>query len=226
MSTQIIARKEAFMLLNLSYILIAILISSNTFAKLDDLQFTFRTGMVKGSYSNPLTGTQEDGGQGGSNTKSELEGGGFSVMPTIDIEAEMFTTIKRSYLARTIIGMDLTSGKMKYNYLGFGLKNYYKGVGIPQIFLGRGNAFKIIPKTRIYYGFDFGFSRVSVVSFGSVLSAVSTGFDAGANWGYTKQMSKDWGFNFQGGLSYAYGFSTVSAAGMNIKILFGATYSL
>ncbi|WP_372655332.1 hypothetical protein [Halobacteriovorax sp.] len=205
-----------------------LLSSTASYAKLDNLQATVRTGMIKGSYANPLTtaSSSEDTGGGGSNATSNLEGGGFSVMPSLDADLEIFDNFKRSYFVRTSIALDMGTGKMHYNYLGLGTRRYYKGAGIQRIFQGDGTTITAIPKVKKYYGFDFGLSRVSVVNFGTVLSAVSTGIDFGGHWGYTKQVSENWGLNFEAGLSYAYGISTISSSGMNIKVLFGATFPL
>lgn len=217
--------------LNLRYLFafLAIISSFAAHAKLENMQFTIRTGMVQGSYANPLTDSSsaDQGGTGGqANASSDLENGGFSVMPSFDADIEIFQNFKRSYFARTIIALSTATGKMHYNYFGLGTRNYYSGTGIQRIFIGEKESVKMVPKVRKYYGVDLGFSRVSVVSFGTVLSAVSTGIDFGGHWGYTKQMGKSWGLNFEAGLSYAYGISTISSSGMNIKILFGATFPL
>lgn len=194
-------------------------------ASLQDKQFSIRTGMINGSYSNPLQ-AGATGAEGSSNVSSDLEGGGFMTMPSLDMDLEVFGNYKTSYFARTIIGMDMSTGKMHYNYFGLGMKNYIMGTGISRMFLGKDRYVKMVPKRRMYYGYDLGFSRVSVVSFGSVLSAVSTGIDFGGHAGYTMQIGKQWGLNAQAGLSYAYGISTISASGMNMKLLFGLTYTL
>ena len=208
---------------------VILFLQSSTFAKIENIQGTVRTGMVKGSYANPLqitSGGSEESSGGSSNATSNLEGGGFAVLPSLDADIELFSNTKKSYFARMTIAMDMGTGKMNYNYFGLGTRNYYKGAGIQRIFHGKDNYIKVIPKTKQYYGYDLGLSRVSVVSFGPVLSAVSTGIDFGAHWGYTKQVSPNWGLNFETGLSYAYGISTISSSGMNIKILFGATFPL
>ncbi len=211
------------MLKRLSFLFIFYFLFSYQAIALDNLQFSFRTGLVNGSYSNPL---QEGDEEAQGNVSSDLENGGFSVVPSMDFELELFEHSRKSYLARTIIAMDLSSGKMNYNYLGVGFRNYIRGIGIPRIFVGKDQYIKTIPKRKMYYGYDLGLSRVSVVSFGSVLSAVSTGIDFGGHFGYTQQMGTNWGFNAQTGLSYAYGISNVSASGINIKMLFGISYSL
>ena len=72
---------------------IALLFSLSTLslANFESMQATIRTGMIKGSYANPLTtgsGTEET--SSGANASSNLEGGGFSVMPSLDADIEMF----------------------------------------------------------------------------------------------------------------------------------------
>lgn len=201
-----------------------LLSGSGAFAELKDLQMTVRTGMVQGSYSNPLQATDTAGDE--SNVTDNLEGGGFSVMPSFDANIEMFSTQSRSYFARTIIALDTGTGTMHYNYFGLGINNYYKGIGIEKTSLGKMGYVKSRPVSRQYYGYDIGFSRVAVLRFGSVLRVTSTGIDVGGHWGYIKQMSNKWGLNAEVGASYALGISTVSAAGFNIKILFGATFSI
>jgi hypothetical protein len=186
------------------------------------MQVSLKTGLVNGIYSNPVPVENDGGG----NVKSELEGGGFMVVPSFDLEVEVFDNSKKSYLARTIIALDLADGKMKYNYLGVGMRTYFKGVGISRSFITEKTRIRTIPKRRMYYGFDLGFSRVSVVSFGSVLSAVSTGIDFGGHGGYIKQLNENWGISAQFGMSYAFGISTVSASGINIKVLSGLTYTI
>jgi len=160
------------------------------------------------------------------NVTNNLEGGGFSVMPSLDLELEFFKSYKKSYSVRTIIAMDMGSGKMNYNYFDLGTNRYYKGRGLTLNYETKDQKIIIKPKVRMYYGFDVGLSRVAVFDFTTVLSAVSTGIDAGAHWGYTKQLTDNWAFNAQVGLSYAYGFTTISATGMNLKFLFGLTTPL
>lgn len=193
---------------------------------LKNTQLTVRMGVVNGSYTSPLQEGAASGEGGGGNVSSNLEGGGFMVPTSLDLDYEIFKNQRQSYFVRSIIALNMSTGKMNYQYLGLGLRNYFKGVGLPRIFMSEHDLIKTIPKTRMYYGYDFGFSRVSVVDFGTVLSAVSTGIDFGGHVGYTKQMGDTWGLNAQAGLSYAYGISTVAAAGMNMKMLFGMTYSL
>lgn len=209
-------------------LVLTLFLSSSCLAGLETMQASVRTGMVKGSYANPLTTSESSEGttSGGTNASSNLEGGGFSVMPSLDADIEMFTNMKRSYFMRTIIALDMGTGKMHYNYFGLGTRKYYKGAGIVRFYQGKDNYIKTVPKVKKYYGFDLGMSRVSVVNFGTVLSAVSTGIDFGGHWGYTKQISDNWGLNFEAGLSYAYGISTISSSGMNIKVLFGATFPI
>lgn len=202
-------------------IFICLILSASSFAKINDKQFSIRTGLVKGIYSNPIP--VESDGDG--NVQSELEGGGFMVVPAFDIDIEVFSNPKTSYIARTTIAMDLTDGKMKYNYLGIGARKYFKGAGIARSFQSDNTIIETVPKRRMYYGFDLGFSRVSVVSFGSVLSAVSTGIDFGGHGGYIKQLSSSWGLGVQAGASYAFGISAVSASGINIKLFSGLVYS-
>lgn len=181
-----------------------------------------RTGMINGSYTSPFSPDSEDQT---SNVDQSLQNGGFSVVPSVDVEFEIFDQTKKSWNLRTTIAMNMSSGTMNYNYFGVGRKYYFKGIGKPIDIVGKGGNYKIYPKTRQYYGYDFGMSRVSVLSFGPSLEAVSTGIDIGAHWGYLKQMGKSWSLATQLGGSYAYGISTVSASGINIKILFGVAYN-
>jgi hypothetical protein len=181
-------------------------------------QLNIRTGIIQGSYANPA-----ESAAGGGQIQDNLEGGGFSVVPSLDLTYEVFSESKRSYGVRGTIAMDSATGVMHYNYFGLTKKHYFKGAGLPLITASPEVEFTLIPKSRQYYGFDFGMSRVSVVSFGPALESVSTGIDIGAHWGYIKQMGKSWGLNVELGGSYAYGISTVSTSGMNIKILFGVS---
>lgn len=188
-------------------------------------QLTFNTGMVQGSYSSPLVETDSTG-EVESNTTDELSGG-FSVVPSVNAVLEVFPdSFRESMFARTVIAMDSATGKMKYNFLGFGQRFYYSGYGIPRNFTEKGFSYKADPQTRKYYGWDVGLSRVLVASFSTSLSAVSTGLDFGGHWGMIKMMGDNWGMNFEIGASFAYGFSTVAVSGTNIKIFVGGTYGL
>lgn len=189
-------------------------------------QFSFTTGMIQGGYSSPLVQQTSDGEVDESNTTDELSGG-FSVVPSLQAVLEVFPDSFRSSLfAKTNIAMDSATGKMKYNYLGVGQKVYYSGYGIPRSFTESGFTYKADPKTRKYYGWDVGLSRVLVASFSTSLSAVSTALDFGGHWGMIKMMGESWGLNVEVGASYAFGFSTVAVSGTNIKIFVGGTYGL
>lgn len=189
-------------------------------------QFSFTTGMVQGSYSSPLVSQDADGEVSESNTVDQLNGG-FSVVPSIQGTLEIFPdSFRSSMFAKTVIAMDSATGKMKYNYLGIGMNTYYGGYGVPRNYSEQGFTYKADPKTRKYYGWDVGLSRVLVASFSTSLSAVSTALDFGGHWGMIKMMGESWGLNVEVGASYAFGFSTVAVSGTNIKIFVGGTYGL
>lgn len=188
------------------------------------VNMSLRTGMVNGSYSNPLENTVNASEE--SSLSDNLESGGFSVLPSFDFELELFSSPTTSYYGRTIVAMNMSTGVMNYNYFGFGTHRYYKGFGYSKDSTGDLGFAKLMSKSRQYYGVDVGLSRVSVVQFGPVLSAESTGIDLGVHWGYTKQMGRAWAINAQVGLSYAYGVSNVAVAGMNMYLLFGTTLGM
>lgn len=197
------------------------------FIDITNSQLSFRTGMIQGSYSNPIQNAGDiEGDIEGGNIQNNLEDGGFSVMPSLDASFEFFSEPTKSYTVRGTIALDMGTGVMHYNYFGLGRNYYFKGTGLGRVSSGAEGIFKVQPKNRQYYGYSIGMSRVSVVNFGPALAAVSTGIDLGGHWGYIRQMGKSWGLNIETGLSYAYGISTVSSAGMNIKVLFGMSMSL
>lgn len=203
-------------------LIVALFISSAAVhaAGWDDFQFVINLGMVNGTYSNPIS--QEDSASvSGGNVEAV---NGFSVVPSFNLQVEYFSDLKTSYFTRAIIAMEATEGKMRYQYLGLGGNYYFSSVGLVRSYVHDDVVLKTFPKWRHYYGWDLGLSRVIPVSFGPALNSVSTAIDFGGHVGTNYHMGKKWALNAQAGMSYAFGFSTVSVTGTNIKLFFGTSF--
>lgn len=196
--------------------LFILFVSFQAQAKLEDLQINFRGGMITGSYDDPRANTADP---------AALAGTEFSVVPSFDVELETFETIRSSYYGRISIAQDLSTSVMNYSYFGLGMRTYFSGIGLPISASGDKTVIKISPKNRMYYGLDVGLSRVEVVRVG-ILSAPSTGIDFGGHAGNIYQLTDSIGFDAQFGMSYAMGLTNISTSGINIKFLFGVSYTM
>lgn len=204
----------------LSFTILMIISSGLSAAGFEDFQFVVNLGMVNGAYSNPISDESVSSVSGGNVEATN----GFSVVPSFNFSVEYFSSLKSSYFARVIIAMESTEGKMRYQYMGLGGNYYFSSVGLARSYVKEDVILKTFPKWRHYYGWDLGLSRVIPVSFGPALNSVSTAIDFGGHVGTNYHMGSSWALNAQFGMSYAFGFSTVSVTGTNMKLFFGTSF--
>ena len=195
-------------------LLLCLIITTNisahevSFFKDVPVNFNIGTGMVNGTYSNPI---QE------AYAGSSAVGTGFSVTPSFAFNVEIFSTVQKSWNVKAQISLDSADNKMRYSYLGGGA-NYY---------FGAGNIMSSMDERWNHYaGYDIGLSRIIIESFGPSLNAVSTAIDVGGHIGTNYRLNKEWKINAEVGYSHAFGFSTVSSNGSNIKSFVGISHTL
>ncbi|MBC7692645.1 MAG: hypothetical protein H7222_12865 [Methylotenera sp.] len=173
-------------------------------------QFHFRTG--------PLSATL-------SGKAAEVSGGrGFSVSNTIDLDGEVFTSSRDSYVIRGILAHDLASAQTMYAYMGVGRRFYLWSNGMVVETMEKGTSVTSVPKWRYYVGADAGFARVVAFNYGPVLEVASTLIDIGVHGGAIYQMTKSLGIDLHLGKSMGFGFSSVTVGCSTTRMFLGLSY--
>jgi len=168
-------------------------------------QFHFRTGFVEAKVSGVVTNS-------------------FRLSLPIDMEYELFRSTRSSYTLRMMIGYDISGARIPYIYTGIGRRFYFSSTGMEVDESGSGMRVVSMPLWRYYFGGDIGLSQTTVTSFGTVLQSQSVGLDLGPNAGIIYQLTKSFGLEFQGGVNFALGFTTVSVNTFTYRALLGGTY--
>jgi hypothetical protein len=173
----------------------------------------FRSGVVTstlGSFSNPTTGATTSG---------------FTVAPSFDFEYEIFYSERKSYAFRGTLAIDFATSVTRYIYGGAGQRFYLNSRGSPLEFSSSELSINVLPKIRYFIGWEIGVSQAVVNIFTSSLQTVTTALDGGGIAGAMYQISKDVAIEGSMTVSYAFGFSSVGAAGTVAKGFLGGIYA-
>jgi len=160
---------------------------------------------------------------------TSISGGGisssYSVTNSIDLEYEIFSNPKSSTVIRGIIAHDLKLDRTVYDFMGVGKRFYVFSSGISEHASGNGFEIDHVPKRRFYFGFDVGYSNgVILVLQNTPLQTVSSLIDAGALAGFLYQISRSYALEIQGGYSFGYGFSGISATAQTMRLFVGIAH--
>jgi hypothetical protein len=168
-------------------------------------QIALRSGMVMGSFSGAAQG-------------------GFTTLPYIDAEYDLFTSHNRAFAFRGVLAVNMTTGRMDYGYAGVGQRFYFGSNALSFLRIEAGRSVASSPKLKYFAGWDAGFSQVLVAvatkSLQSNATAVEAGAIAGVNWNFMDSVALQTGVS--GG--FGYGFTNVSVAGMVIKGFLGVLF--
>lgn len=162
------------------------------------------TGMISGSYAGVLTTT-------------------FSISQAVNIEYELFKKSTESNFFKTTFAIDPETGKMVYYGAFTGGRYYVYSTGMIFNSSDTKNSVRSVPTWRFYGGWDLGISQVVVENVGASLTVISTLFDMGGHAGMIYQVGNSWGIEAKYGMSYGYGFSTVSVTGTATTAFLGIT---
>ena len=153
-----------------------------------------------------------------------LFSGSFMLNGAVDVDYEMFLSNDTSFLFRFIQGFDSPDSRPFYTYAGTGARSYFWGKGTMVDQSDTTLQITSHPTLRAYVGGDVGISQVVVKSFGPTVQAVANMVDIGVNVGAIYQMTRHFGLEVHGGLSFGYGMSSTHANGHTERLLLGVTY--
>jgi len=192
----------------LSTFLLAALAPSQAHASDQAQQLNVRVGWLKASYS-------------GTNVESS-----FSVMPVTNIEYEIFSTLRSSFLLNAILAIDFSSSQIRYAGFGAGQRFYFSGNGLS---LNRSEgdfSYEAQSDLRYFAGWNLNFAQVMVVEFGKVLQANSGLIEAQGHGGLSYQLGKSSSLQLLVNTGYGYGISSVSVSGIVIGAYLGIAWLL
>jgi hypothetical protein len=174
-----------------------------------NLEFHGRIGSISASYTGPQVGS-----------------GSFSLPNGIDLEADYFVSNHRSYLLRTIIGLDQKATTTRYSYTGFGARYFLYSQATRADYVIGGTVLTAIPRWRFYLGWDAGLSQALVVQLNPVLGTYASFLDASFCGGTNYQITHDLGIELHLGYGMGVGYTNVSATLTTVRIFLGATLYL
>lgn len=155
------------------------------------MQGHVRTGVVQGSF------TGADSGE-------------FSVVSSLELEGEVFTSSRASILAKATVSLDQQSGQFKYVYMGLGQRFYLLSRGRPVETYQEGVFASQRPNFRFFVEYGLGLAQIQVRSVTESLSVQSTVVELGGGGGTIYQISQNFGISFN--LIWSKGFSVSSVS--------------
>ncbi|MBL6990187.1 MAG: hypothetical protein ISR65_10435 [Bacteriovoracaceae bacterium] len=148
----------------------------------------------------------------------------FSIMNTINIEAEIFLDSKKSFFVKFVQAYDLTESLLRYYAAYVGTKLYVFSSG--KIFTKTDGKTLVVstPRWRFYVGWDLGVGSLLLDKRGVAVILYGTALEIGANVGAIWQTWKTFGLEATGGMSYGLSLSSYSFSGTNIRLYAGGVY--
>jgi len=150
----------------------------------------------------------------------------FSNMMTLNLEYEFFQSSRESHLLRSVIAMDFANAKLMYFNAGYGQRYYIGGSGM-RFARQEGNVSLIsVPKIRYFVGFNAGIGQVIVNSISAVAQINSSVIDVGLDGGMTYAIGETMSLSLSSGMSFGWGFSSVTVSGTTMHFLVGLSQFL
>jgi hypothetical protein len=170
-------------------------------------QFDFHFGMLSASFTGPSPQTT----------------GSFSVTNTLGLAYESFSSAKSSYVFSSVLAYSLAKAQVDYMGVGFGRRFYLGSDGMAFEAVDKGVSIVSVPTWRYYAGFDGNVAMVDALDVTSSYIVEGAVFDLTGEFGIIYQLSRNVGLNFEVGLSYGFGFSSVALGEQSKRFLVGFT---
>lgn len=169
-----------------------------------DLSFTFQSGVINGSYLG-------------------ADSGDIEMASTMDLSAEVITSSRESYVARSSISLDPETAIIRYLYAGMGRRFYLFSRTQTQGFADGSHKISVQPKVQYFVTGELGVSQVVIRQVTPALSIQSTSIEYGGSLGMIYPVSKTVGVFASGGLGKGIGISSVAVDSTIFKAMVGIT---
>ena len=169
-------------------------------------QISIRAGMLKGSYSGPVSAS-------------------FATIPSIDVEMELFQNARTSALIKANLSVDVSKAKMFYSSVGAGQRYYLRSPGMNYDRQEGSFSIDAGAANRYFVGWDLSVAQVLIQEFTASYSVVGSVVELGGTAGIIHQISKTLGLSAALGAGYGMGFTTVSVNGLSLRFNIGVTSS-
>ena len=172
--------------------------------KPNNLGFSLQTGVLNGSYFG-------------------AQNGNISLASTIDLSAELVTSSRDSFFARSSMSLDPQTAIIRYLYAGVGQRFYLFSRSNRQPFEIGTSKLEVIPKMQYFVSGEAGVSQNVIQQLTSSLSVQSTSIEYGIGLGMTYPWSDGIGLTVSGGIGKGIGISAVAVDSTIIRAMLGLT---
>lgn len=169
------------------------------------IRYDIKTGIVDGSFSGATSGS-------------------FSLVASVDGEAEYLHSYTESIVAHLTMAVDPALGNVRYFFAGGGQRFYVFSLSHPLQAANQGDALSISTQRQYFFGWDAGFSMVNVINLSSSLGSNATLMEAGGYVGLAIPLYRQLKIQGSVGISQGIGVSSVAVNGTIIKGMLGVTF--
>lgn len=173
-------------------------------AKPNNLGFSLQTGVLNGSYLGAQSGQ-------------------ITLASTVDLSAEMVTSSRDSFVARSAMSLDPETAIIRYLYAGIGQRFYLGSRANRQSFEIGNSKIEITPKTQYFVSGEAGVSQIVIQQLTSSLSVQSTSIEYGIGFGMNYPWSDGLGLTISGGIGKGIGISAVAVDSTIMRVMLGLT---
>lgn len=188
----------------LNLVLACIVLVSCGLASGNNLGFSFQTGLINGSYLG-------------------LDSGQIAMASTVDVGAEVVTSTRDSYTARSSMSLDPESAIIRYLYAGIGRRFYFLSHSSRQPFRSGNSKLEVLPRIQYFFSGEAGVGQAVIKQVTPSLSIQSTSIEYGGGVGIIYPLGNGIGFLGTLGVSKGIGISSVAVDSTVFKAMLGIT---